>query len=92
MPIDGVPAEPDRRMVGNLGRIVTDLIANTDAASAAVLLARPGPAPMTDGDRRWATALDLPFGGAGRRWPVHLAIGGQVRVVAPDDLIGVGPA
>jgi len=42
---------------------------------------------MSDGDRDWARFL-CDSTSLADRWPVHLATAGQVRVFAPDDLIG----
>lgn len=86
VPIDDLPAEPDDRFVGNLARIIGDLLGGGAAASAALLLTRPGPRAMTDADRQWARALRAALGGL-PMWPIHLATRGHVQVFAPDDLV-----
>ena len=86
MPIDDLPALPDDRVIANLARILGDLHEVGDFASAAMLLSRPGPADMTEADRRWARALRAGLGGISP-WPMHLATRDRVQVFAPDDLI-----
>jgi hypothetical protein len=86
MPIDDIPPEPDGVAVRNLARVVADVFDDGTGASVALLLSRPGPAGMTDADRRWARALLDGFRGL-TRWPVHLATRDRVQVFAPDDLI-----
>ncbi|MGH8960143.1 MAG: hypothetical protein ACRDWT_02885 [Jatrophihabitantaceae bacterium] len=89
VPIDDRPAEPDRLLVGNLAKIVGGLIQSGDAASAALLLSRPGPSHMLDPDRRWARVLHDALGTELSRWPIHLATQDRIQVFAPDDLIAV---
>jgi len=86
MPIEDLPALPDRRMVANLALALGHLHETGDFASAALLLSRPGPAQMTDADRQWARVLREEFA-AISSWPVHLATRDRVQVFAPDDLI-----
>jgi hypothetical protein len=87
MPIDDIPARADSRLVDALDSIVASLLDEGIIASAAILLSRPGPSDMTDGDRAWARAVRRRP--SFRTWPVHLATHDQVRVFAADDLIGV---
>ena len=87
VPIDDLPGEPAAALGNSLDHIVAELRATTDIESVAVLLSRPGSPAMTDGDRQWARFL-YDSSSLTSRWPVHLATAGQVRVFAPDDLIG----
>jgi hypothetical protein len=86
MPIDDLPVRPDDRFVGNLALILGELHETGEYASTAMLLSRPGPAQMTDADRRWARALHARLAGLSP-WPLHLATRDRVQVFAPDDLI-----
>jgi hypothetical protein len=57
--------------------------------SVAILLTRPGSNPMNNADRSWARGLTS----AARRLgvsmgPVHFANDVELRVFAPDDLVG----
>ncbi len=83
IPIDNVPLRPEARVLHNLDRILRGLLDDGPVDSVAALLARPGPAEMTENDRAWARGL-APLT---PRWPVHLATVGQVRVFGGDDLI-----
>lgn len=87
VPVDDIPAEPHPRFVRNLTRIVADLVDTGTAASAALLLSRPGPPAMSEADRRWARALADALGPELAVWPLHLATSGRIQVFAPDDLI-----
>jgi hypothetical protein len=87
VPIDGIPTAPEAALANSLDHIVAELRATTDIDSVAVLLSRPGGPAMTDQDREWARFLSDSTS-LTHRWPVHLAAGGQVRVFAPDDLVG----
>jgi hypothetical protein len=83
VPIDDVPPSPAPPIIRNLQVILTGLIEDGPVDSVAALLARPGPAAMSDDDRAWARSLSA----LTPRWPVHLATQGLVRVFAADDLI-----
>jgi hypothetical protein len=86
VPIDDIPAEPDRPLVRNLVSVVAGLIDGGSAASVAVLLSRPGPSAMTESDRCWARALTAELAGL-TAGPLHLATHDRLQVFAPDDLI-----
>jgi hypothetical protein len=88
VPIDDLPARPDRRLVQALSQIVAGLTDSGDVASVAMLLSRPGPRHMTGDDRVWARAL-APVTPA---WPVHLATADRLQIFAPDDLLPCGAA
>jgi len=81
VPIDSLPVVPDDFLAG-LTSVLSELVSGGDVASVAMLLSRPGPAAMTNSDRRWAQAL-----AALTRWPVHLATRDHVQPFAPDDLV-----
>jgi len=81
IPIDGIPSRPDV-LADRLGDLLASLIGSGSAASAALLLSRPGPARMNDDDRCWARALVR----HSPRWPVHLATADRIQVFSPDDL------
>lgn len=78
VPIDDVPFTPDS-MTAGLAEILAGI---RDLGEPALLLSRPGPAEMTEGDRRWGRAL-APL----TRWPVHLYTPSGIQVFAPDDLV-----
>jgi len=86
MPIDDLPVLPDDRFIDNVALMLEQLRDAGEFASAAMLLARPGDAQMTDADRQWARGLRGKLA-AVSPWPVHLATRGRIQVFAPDDLI-----
>lgn len=88
MPFEHLPDEPTPVQLDGFAQVVRGLAAD-GAGSAALLLSRPGPAQMTESDRRWARGLRAILGPALCRWPIHLATHGRVQVFAPDDLVGV---
>lgn len=88
VPFDGVPEEPDGETVEAVARLADDARRQLGVASTPMLISRPGTDEMTDEDRRWARALRVVLRGQAMQWPIHLATDGQVRVFAPDDLIG----
>lgn len=87
LPIDDLPNRPDDLLLTNLGHVMQEVMADSDAATLAVLLSRPGPAGMTADDRAWARALRGAFGPERCPWPIHLATAGRIQTFAPDDLI-----
>ncbi len=88
VPIDDIPTEPDALFARNIARIIDKLVAGGDTSSVALLLSRPGVNDMTALDRRWARALHAELGPELSRWPIHLATCDNIRVFAPDDLLG----
>jgi hypothetical protein len=86
MPIDDIPTTPDPRFIHGLATVITGVVTDGEAATAALLLSRPGEAAMTADDRAWARALREAVG-ALSPWPVHLATRERLQVFAPDDLI-----
>jgi hypothetical protein len=58
--------------------------------SVAFLLTRPGSNPMDNADRSWAHGLTVAARQLGVSiWPVHFANDVELRVFAPDDLVGM---
>lgn len=58
--------------------------------SVAFLLTRPGSNPMNSADRSWARGLTVAARQLGvSMWPVHFANDVELRVFAPDDLVGM---
>ena len=87
VPIDDIPAEPDKLFLTNLGMVMRESTSGSQIASLAVLLSRPGSPAMTASDRRWARELRSTFGPTLCPWPIHLATRDHVTVFRPDDLI-----
>jgi len=87
--IADLPTYPGIAVVDNLMEVCQrELWESVERGSVAMLLSRPGQAPLTDSDRAWARALvtaadraDLPL------HPVHLANDEALRVFAPDGLV-----
>ena len=86
VPIDGIPEHPDET-VEAVARICSDTLDDQGLASAAFLLSRPGPPHVGESDRAWGRALLGTADSRLRRWPVHLATHGTVRVLPLDDLL-----
>ena len=82
---DEIPVEPDPRMADGLESIVTSMIEDLGVGSVAFLLSRPGSPSMSEGDRRWARALQSLCARGG--WPLHLATYDTIRVFSADDLV-----
>ena len=91
VPIDDVPEHPDDQLVDNLISTLGQIIDESEASTAAVLLSRPGDSRKGAGDLVWARSL---LAAARRRgvpmWPVHLATANQVQAFTPDDLVVAG--
>lgn len=86
MPIDDVPARPDRTMLAGLGEILGQVrIADRHVASVAMLLSRPGDDAATAADWTWARELGRVLSRAGMpTWPLHLATNDQVQRITLD--------
>ncbi|WP_052591813.1 hypothetical protein [Luteipulveratus mongoliensis] len=87
VPIDELPDEPDPDDVARIARLIEHAREEVKVESVPMLLSRPGPTWMQDGDRRWAAALTEAFAGQQPQWPIHLATTDHVQVFAPDDLV-----
>jgi len=91
VPIDDVPERPDDQLVDNLISTLGQIIDESEASTAAVLLSRPGDPRKGAGDLVWARAL---LASARRQgvpmWPVHLATANQIQAFTPDDLVAAG--
>lgn len=86
VPIDDVPMLPHPPEVRRIAEVVAGVRAELGVADVPLLLSRPGPSYITDGDRRWAMALTEACRDQRPRWPIHLATRDRVQVFAPDDL------
>jgi hypothetical protein len=83
---DDVPDRPEPSDAEALRAVLTDVADRVDVAHVAALLERQGDRRVSDDDRAWAGCL----AGIGLTsgWPMHVAVRGHVRVLAPDDLLG----
>jgi hypothetical protein len=85
--IGEVPVVPEPPLLDGLMAVIEELLADAPDGSVAVLLARPGSAPMNTADRGFAQALVVAARRSGVALePVHLATDEEVRAFAPDDL------
>lgn len=86
MPIDDVPARPDRTLLDNLGEILRQVrAADRHVAGVAMLLSRPGDDSATAADWTWVRELDRVLASAGMpTWPLHLATGDVVQRLTLD--------
>ncbi len=87
--IADLPAHPDDEMLARLmGAFSEVLHTHAEGGSVALLLSRPGRAPMTESDRAWARGLMSAAERAGVPMrPIHLANDEELRVFADDDLV-----
>ncbi|RNI22835.1 hypothetical protein [Flexivirga caeni] len=88
VPIDDLPMLPAQRDVQAIADLVGRVHEEIGVAQVPMLLSRPGPTEMTEGDRRWAGALTMAMRDRHPRWPIHLATRGRIQVFAGDDLLG----
>jgi hypothetical protein len=82
MDVRDLPDCPDPELLTNLRKVICGVVDETECA---FLYCRPGSRGTTASDQAWASALSGLFKGG---WPVHLANDCDLRVVAPDDLVG----
>lgn len=87
VPIDDIPMLPDPRDVGAITDLIARIRDEVGVAEVPMLISRPGPSEMTEGDRRWAAALTAALRDQHPQWPIHLATRGRLRVFAADDLL-----
>ncbi|RBY91031.1 hypothetical protein [Blastococcus sp. TF02A-30] len=80
IPVDGVPAVPDRPMLANLADMCEQVAAAHGLllGHVAMALCRPGRPSATRDDDAWATALREAFAGSDLTWSLHLAAGGAI--------------
>lgn len=88
VPIDDIPMLPDARDVQAIVDLVTRVREEVGVADVPMLISRPGPSGMTEGDRLWAAALTGALRDLHPRWPIHLATRDRLQVFAADDLLG----
>ncbi|SET20563.1 hypothetical protein [Geodermatophilus poikilotrophus] len=79
VPVDDLPAVPDRLMLRGLADFHETLTEDLDVTHLAMALCRPGRAVVTAADEEWATGLHTVLDDAiGSSWSLHLAAGGRV--------------
>jgi hypothetical protein len=80
IPVDDVPAVPDRPLVANVAQVCETVVESHVAGKAHVALAlcRPGRPTVTRDDEAWERALAEAFVTTGRAWSLHLAAGGEI--------------
>lgn len=87
VPIDDIPMLPDARDIVSITDLIARIRDEVGIAQVPMLISRPGPSAMTEGDRRWAVALTAALRDQHPRWPIHLATRDRVQVFAADDLV-----
>lgn len=87
--IADLPAHPDDDLLARLMEVCSEVLrAQAPGGSVALLLSRPGRAPMSESDRAWARGLMSAAERAGVPMrPIHLANDEELRVFADDDLV-----
>lgn len=88
VPIDDIPMLPDPRDVAAITDLIARIRDEVGVAEVPMLISRPGPSEMTEGDCRWAVALTEALRDQHPRWPIHLATRDRLQVFAADDLLG----
>ena len=79
VPVDDLPAVPDRLTLRGLADVHETLTEDLDATHLAMALCRPGHAVVTVEDDAWAEGLRAVLDDAvGSSWSLHLAAGGRV--------------
>jgi hypothetical protein len=89
VPIDDIPILPDACDVHAITDLVMRIREEVGVAEVPMLISRPGPSEMTEGDRRWAAALTAAMHDQHPHWPIHLATRDRLQVFATDDLLGL---
>jgi hypothetical protein len=81
VPIDDLPAEPDRRLLENLLPLHAAIVEEVgDGTHLTLVLCRPGSPRPTANDERWADALRAVLTERlAPTWSLHLAAGGAVN-------------
>jgi hypothetical protein len=80
IPVDDVPAVPDRPLLANVVAVCETVIASHVASTphVAMALCRPGRPTVTEDDQAWERALLEAFESTGGTWSLHVAAGGDV--------------
>ena len=80
IPVDDIPAVPDRPMLANLAHVCESLVEShvSGAAHVALALCRPGRPIVAKDDEAWERRLREAFEEASGTWSLHLAAGGRV--------------
>ncbi len=85
--IDDIPPAGDPAGCHNLAWIASQVM--PEGGSFAILLSRPGRHPLNQQDRSWAQQMTVAANEVGvSMWPMHFANDAELRVFAPDDVIG----
>ena len=82
VPVDDVPAVPDRRLLSGLLDLHAELTPHLggDDVHLAMALSRPGEPVQTEHDAAWACTLhDVLDDALDATWSLHLAAGGRVE-------------
>ena len=89
--IDEIPRSANTKTCQPLLEMCERILGRGGAGgSVAFLLTRPGSNPMNSADRSWARGLTVSARLLGvSMWPVHFANDVELRVFAPDDLVGL---
>ena len=80
IPVDDVPAVPDRPLLANVVAVCETIVGSHVASTphVAMALCRPGRPVVTTDDEAWERALREAFEPTGGTWSLHLAAGGDV--------------
>jgi hypothetical protein len=80
IPVDDVPAVPDRPLLANVAQVCEAIVESHVAGTAHVALAlcRPGRPTVTRDDEAWERGLAEAFATTDRAWSLHLAAGGEI--------------
>jgi hypothetical protein len=80
IPVDDVPAVPDRPLLANVAQVCEAVAESHGAGRAhvALVLCRPGRPTVTRDDEAWERGLAEAFLTTGRAWSLHLAAGGEI--------------
>jgi hypothetical protein len=80
IPVDDIPAVPDRPMLANLAQVCESIVESHVAGLGHVALAlcRPGRPKATKDDEAWERGLREAFEEISGTWSLHLAAGGEV--------------
>jgi hypothetical protein len=80
IPVDDVPAAPDRSFLTNLAAVSETIVESqcTRRPHVALALCRPGRVRVTHDDEAWERGIAEAFGTSSGTWSLHLAAGGTV--------------
>ncbi len=80
IPVDDVPAAPDRPFLAHLAEVSESLVETlcVGRPHVAMALCRPGRVRVTQDDEAWERGLAEAFLSSSGTWSLHLAAGGSV--------------